>query len=88
MRPQLTPRQFYTFGVWAFVIIGLASLSQLIIGWNNLDFAGIVIKIFQFAFNIGIALFFNYLLNQLPEKQIEQKTFSENELEDLTKDFN
>jgi len=66
MNLEITPKQFYTVGVWSFLIMGVGNTVNLLAFWSANNFWGKISGIGGVVFNFALVLFFNYLLNLEP----------------------
>jgi hypothetical protein len=69
---SIDTRQFYGMGIICFLVVAVTSIYTGIVTWTFMDFGSKISTIFRIVFNFGIVLFFNYLKQQLPPKEIEK----------------
>ena len=59
---DITPRRFYSTGVWVFLIIGICNLANFFIFYSAGNFFSHVAGIGGIVFNFVLVGFFKYLL--------------------------
>lgn len=81
---EINQQSFYTIGIWAFLIIGVANFANYLLLWpiNNIfskisGAAGII-------FNFALVFFFNYLRGSIP---VEEKIAESEDIDEIIKEI-
>lgn len=84
MELKINPKQFYTVGIYSFIVIAVFNFLNFLISFSKINLFSKIAMFAGIIFNVALVLFFNYLRSMEP---VEETLAQSDDIDEIIKEI-